>query len=54
MKHVVLLGFYCYYKSGKIKKKDINDYRWVALEEMKGFDITEADIPLIEALKKRK
>ncbi len=54
IKHVVLLGFHCYYVSGKIKKKDVNDYRWVTLKEMEKFDITEADIPLIEALKKRK
>ena len=53
VKHVILLGFYCTYLSGEIKKQDIHDYRWVTLQEMKEYDITQADLPLIEALKKK-
>jgi len=54
VKHVILLGFHCDYLSGEIAKKDIQDFKWLSLEEMGDFDITEADLPLIEALKKRK
>jgi 8-oxo-dGTP diphosphatase len=51
-KHIVLLALHCTYLSGKIKKQEIQDYAWVSLEEMSNYDITEADIPFIEKLKK--
>ena len=50
-KHIVLLGFRCKFISGKIKKKEINDFAWVLLDEMQKYDITEADLPFIEKLK---
>lgn len=49
-KHVVLLGFHCKFISGKIQKKDIANYKWVIPQEMKEYDITEADHPFIEKL----
>lgn len=52
-KHIVLLGFKCKYLSGKIKKAGINDFAWVSLEDMKEYDITEADLPFIKKLKQR-
>lgn len=51
VKHVILLGFHCKYLKVEIEKKDISDFKWVSREEMKNFDITEADLPLIEKLK---
>lgn len=53
-KHIVLLAFHCDYISGEIQKQEIADFAWVSAEEMKNFDITEADLPFIEALKRRK
>jgi 8-oxo-dGTP diphosphatase len=46
-KNVFLLGFRCKYLSGEIQKKDISDFKWLTPEEMKNYDITEADHPFI-------
>ncbi len=51
-KHIVLLGFKCKYLSGTIKKLKINDFAWVTPEEMGKYDLTEADLPFIEKLKR--
>ena len=51
-KHIVLLGFYCRYISGDIKNKDIKSYAWVTPNEMKNYDICEADLPFLKKLKK--
>lgn len=51
-KHIVLLGFKCKYLSGTIKKLNINDFAWVSLKEIGKYDITEADLPFIEKLKR--
>ncbi len=51
-KHIVLLGIHCKFILGEIEKKDIQDFRWVTLEEMNSYDITEADLPFIEKLRK--
>lgn len=53
-KHVVLLGFHCAYSEGDISKKDIQDYKWITPDKMKDYDITEADLPFIEKLKRFK
>lgn len=50
-KHIVLLGFKCKYLSGTIQKLKINDFAWVAPNEMSKYDITEADIPFVKKLK---
>ena len=50
-KHIVLLAFHCNFISGEIQKHEIADFAWVTVNEMKNFDITEADLPFIEALK---
>jgi len=50
-KHIVLIAFNCKLISGKIEKKEINDFAWVSLEEIEKYDITEADLPFIEELK---
>lgn len=51
-KHVVLLGFYCKFISGEIEKKEIDDYAWVRPEDLEEYDITEADHPFVEKLKR--
>ncbi len=52
-KHIVLIAFLCKFIKGHIEKKEIHNYAWVTPEEMKKFDITEADLPFIEKLKQR-
>jgi 8-oxo-dGTP diphosphatase len=50
VRHVILLGFYCTYLSGEIKHKDVADHVWVTPEDMKNYDITEADHPMVKKL----
>ncbi|MBD3259777.1 NUDIX domain-containing protein [Candidatus Woesearchaeota archaeon] len=49
-KHIVLIACHCRYISGKIKKKQVRDFRWVRPEEMMDFDITEADLLFVKKL----
>lgn len=53
-RRVILLGFHahlCFAQS--IKKKQVQDYVWVTVNQMRQYDITEADLPFIERLKER-
>jgi len=50
LKHVILIAFSCSYVSGTIQNKEIADYAWVAPEEFKNYDITEADLPFVDKL----
>ena len=50
-KHIILLGIYCSFVHGTIEKKAISDFRWVTLDEMNNYDITEADLPFVEQLR---
>lgn len=50
-RHVVLLGYHCVHQKGEIEKKDILDYKFVTLDEMDDYDITDADLPFISKLK---
>jgi 8-oxo-dGTP diphosphatase len=52
-KHVVLLGFLCTIVSGKVKRKEVNDFRWLTPDEMNDYDIVEADIPFVKKLQKK-
>ena len=52
-KHIVLIAFACDFISGKIEKKEINNFAWISLKEAKDYDITEADLPFIEELKQQ-
>ena len=49
-KHVILLACHCTFKSGKISKKEISDFKWVTPKKMLEYDITEADLPFIKKL----
>lgn len=47
-----LLGFLCEITSGELKKtNEIQDFTWVTADEFSNYDITENDLPHIEALK---
>lgn len=51
---VVVLSFYCEYKSGKIKlDSDNTDYAWVTAEEASGYDLIEGildEIKMVDEL----
>jgi len=49
-KHIVLVACLCKYVSGKVKKKEIKDFKWVKPDKMMDFDMTEADLPFIKRL----
>ncbi len=49
-KHVKLMGYHCTIISGEIEHHDIEDHAWVTPQEMKDYDITEADLPFVEKL----
>ena len=46
---VVILSFYCHYKSGEVRlDKDSVDYKWVTCEEAKNYDLVEGLLKEIE------
>ena len=49
-KHIILIACRCNYLSGKVKKKQIKDFKWVKPEKMMDLDVTEADLPFIKKL----
>ncbi len=53
-KHIILLGFHCKYVSGTIQHIDVADHKFVTTEELKQFDITEADLPFVKKLQRLK
>lgn len=51
-KIVSLKGYTAIIESGNINLSDHDEYRWVTLEEIKGYKIAPADIPLIDFMKR--
>jgi 8-oxo-dGTP diphosphatase len=49
-KNILLLCYMCKLMEGTPKPVDCNDFKWVALSEMPGFDFAEADRPVVEKL----
>ncbi len=47
-KQIELFPFLCSLKSGEIKLKEHNDFKWVSLEQMQKLNFSEADRKLIE------
>lgn len=47
---ILLLAYKCEIIGGTINAIDCNDYKWVSLHEIKKFDFSEADIPIMEKL----
>ena len=50
--HIILLGFNCEFITGEIQKIEINDYKWVTLDEMDSFKMAKTDKYFVKALKK--
>ncbi len=50
--HIILLGFHCEFLTGEIQKIEINDFKWVTLDEMDSFKMAETDMYFVKALKK--
>ena len=48
--HIELAAIRCTIVSGNIEKHGIEDYAWLTPEQMKDYDITEADLPFLERL----
>ena len=51
IKHIILIGFYCWYISGNIQNLDISSHAWVNPKEMENYDFCEADLIFVEKLK---
>jgi 8-oxo-dGTP pyrophosphatase MutT (NUDIX family) len=50
---VIILSFYCPYKSGEVKLDEDNiDYAWVSYEEAKGYDLVEGLLGELEMVDK--
>ncbi|KPJ55642.1 hypothetical protein AMJ49_06695 [Parcubacteria bacterium DG_74_2] len=50
---VIILSFYCDYKSGEVKLNEENiDYKWVSYEEAKNYDLVEGLLEEIEMVDK--
>jgi len=47
---VLILAYRCRILSGTLQHLQVSDHRWVAGEEMKGYDFLDADRPLVERL----
>ncbi|HLV92051.1 MAG TPA: (deoxy)nucleoside triphosphate pyrophosphohydrolase [Aequorivita sp.] len=46
-----LIAYLCEYVSGEIKLLEHKNYKYVNLDELKNYDLAEADLPIIEKLK---
>ena len=50
---VIILSYYCDYKSGEVKLNEENiDYKWVTYEEVKNYDLVEGLLQEIEMVDK--
>ncbi|SHK80971.1 (deoxy)nucleoside triphosphate pyrophosphohydrolase [Desulforamulus aeronauticus] len=49
-RHILLLCYTCRYLGSQPSTKDCQDFRWVTPQEMRDFDFTEADLPVVEKL----
>lgn len=52
-RHILLLGFRCEAAGGTVAHLGIEDHRWLTPEQMSAYDLTEADLPLVELLRTR-
>jgi len=50
-RNIVLEAWICDFISGEIQKLGINDYAWKTPEEMRDYDMAEADLPFVEKLR---
>jgi 8-oxo-dGTP diphosphatase len=52
-RHIILLGFLCDVADGTVAHIGIEDHRWLTPEQISAYDLTEADLPLVELLRLR-
>ncbi len=50
--HVVVLAFLATFHSGELKNIDVQDSRWVSLEELKKYDFAAADLQILDKIKR--
>ncbi len=48
--NVTIFAYRCNWESGTIKHLEVADHRWVAVENLKDYDILVADQPIIKKL----
>lgn len=48
--HIVLICYFCKRVAGQARKVDVQDVRWVTLNELPSFVYAEADVPLVNKL----
>lgn len=49
-KKIVLHCHWCHYLGGETNARDCHDFRWVKSSEMRNFDFSEADRPVVKLL----
>ena len=51
--NLIMHAYYCNIKNGNIKLNDHVEYKWLQLNELDALEWAEADIPIIDELRKR-
>jgi mutator protein MutT len=51
--HVILIVFLCDWVAGEPQAIECQDIRWVEVDEMRDYEFSEADIPIVEQLHQR-
>lgn len=49
-KHILLLAFHCVIVEGDVQHLEVEDHRWVLPEELTEYEMSLADLPLVEKL----
>ena len=49
---IELLAYRTFWTSGTINLKDHDDYKWVATDDLEGYDFAPADIPFVKKLRR--
>ncbi len=47
---IQLLAYWVEWRSGELELRDHEDFRWVRLEDLFGFDFAPADLPIVRKL----
>ena len=50
--HVVILAFLATFHSGDLKNLDVQDSKWVGLDELKNYSFAAADLQILDKLTK--
>jgi len=52
-KHIMMLAYDCAHRRGEAESLDVNDFRWVTVEELDDFDLAAADHVIRDRLQRR-